>query len=306
MKLPRLPLSLITGLLTFLCSAQTEDLFHGLALQESLGSAKAKLEPHAEQIRLIEVATPSFPLAKDSETHVICQNYTSQNGVIAEVAFTFADDKLVLVQARGNAIVALTGKRKDTAQTLMGYGAYWKDLIVTKPDEDKVWMLTPEAAHPNLFTWDNPYLPSNGGKAVSYEASAKVPDIIEMGGALDQLRPHLEQLSNFTYERELGEGDSNAQLQIDCFGIPYAGFQRKFEARFGDDKLNMVWILTGKGEEDRIRQKLVEAYGPALYVDEAWEAFHNWQVLLRKDKPEVLLLTPALGTFYKEDYFKQK
>lgn len=306
MNTSRLPVSLLLCMLTFLCSAQTEDLFHGLSFQESLSSAKAKLEPHAEQIRLVQVAVPSFPLAKDGEAHLICQNYTSQNGTIAEVAFTFADDKLVLVQAYGNAVAALTGKRKDTAQTLMGYGAYWKDLVVTKPDEDKVWMLTPEAAHPNLFTWDNPYLPSNGGKARSYEASGKVPEAIKMGGTLDQLRPRLEQLAHFTYERQLNGDDPNAQLQIDCFGIPYAGFQRKFEARFGDGKLNMVWILTGKGEEDRIRQKLVETYGPALYVDEAWEAFHDWQVLLRKDKPEVLLLTPALGTFYKEDYFKQK
>ena len=110
----------------------------------------------------------------------------------------------------------------------------------------------------------------------------------------------------FTFERELGPGDPNAQLQIDCFGIQYAGFPRKFEARFGDNKLNMVWILTGKGEEDRIRQKLIESYGSPIFTNDAWEVFENWQVFLRKDKPEVLLLTPELGEFYKKDHFNQE
>ncbi len=67
----------------------------------------------------------------------------------------------------------------------------------------------------------------------------------------------------------------------------------------------MVWILTGKGEENRLRQQIVKEYGPALYVDEAWEAYNNWQLMLRKDKPEILLLTKELAEFYRKDYFKQ-
>ena len=203
-------------------------------------------------------------------------------------------------------VAALTGHRKDTAQTYAGYSAYWKDYLVAKADEDKVWILTPEAAHPNLFSWDNPYLPSNGGSPKSYSPSAKVPQFIKMGASLDSLQPLLEKASKFTYTMELDGSDPNAQLQMDCFGIEYAGFPRKFEARFGDNKLNVIWILTGKGEEDRIRQKLIASYGPVIFKNEAWEVFDNWQVLLRKDKPEVLLLTPELGEFYRKDYFKQE
>jgi len=54
---------------------------------------------------------------------------------------------------------------------------------------------------------------------------------------------------------DLDDSDPNAQFQIDCFGVEYAGFPRKIEARFGDDRLNTVWILTGSGEEDRLRKK---------------------------------------------------
>ena len=83
--------------------------------------------------------------------------------------------------------------------------------------------------------------------------------------------------------------------------MEYAGFPRKLEARFGDKKLNTVWILTAKAEEDRIRKKLTEEYGKALFIDDNWEVFNDWQVLLRKDKPEVLLLTRELGVVYKKE-----
>jgi hypothetical protein len=104
----------------------------------------------------------------------------------------------------------------------------------------------------------------------------------------------------------LDGSDPHAQIQLDCFGIEFAGFPRKLEARFGDDRLNVLWILTGKGEEDRIRRHLTQAFGKAIYVNNDWEIFKDWQVLLRKDKPEVLLLTPELAKFYKADYFGVK
>ncbi len=291
------------GLFSF---SQTDQVFKGVQLGQSVNSTHQILQGKSGEIRKIEVSRPSFPLSEKSEIHLICLECESSNGVIDEVAFTFADDKLSLIQAKGNAVKAITGQRRDTADVFMDYAVYWEDLIVADLSRDKVWILSPEAAHPNLFAWDNPYLPVHGGQEVSYNSSAEVPDFIEMGGDLEKLRPLLENASSFTFTQELGPDDPNAQIQIDCFGIEYAGFPRKFEARFGDGKLNMVWILTGKGEEDRIRQKLISSYGQPIFKNEAWEVYDDWQVLLRKDKPEVLLLTPELGAFYKKDYFKQE
>lgn len=292
-----------------LCSSaysQADEIFKDISLGESLQSVGKKLKPLAGALYEKKVSRPSFPLAEKTEVHLICLDCKSSNGNIEEVAFTFADDKLCLIQAKGNAVKAITEQRKDTAQVFMNYAAYWEDLIVTDQSKDKVWIMSPEAAHPNLFAWDNPYLPSNGGVETLYQSSAAIPDFIEMGANLEKMQPLLKEASNFTFNRELGPDDPNAQLQIDCFGIEYAGFPRKFEARFGDGKLNMVWILTGKGEEDRVRQKLIKAYGSPVYQNEAWEVFKEWEVFLRKDKPEVLLLTPELGAFYKKDYFKQE
>ena len=288
-----------------LLTAQADQLFEGVKLGQPLDSVKTSLQSTDSQLYVVEVENPSFPLSKDREEHLICLECESSNGTIKEVAFSFADDRLTLIQAKGNAYKSIIEKRQDTADVYMNYLVYWDDLIVTDKKADMFWILSKEAAHTNLFAWKNPHLPSQGGKEVVYDSSAAVPQFIKMGGNIADLRTLLANASEFTNERELGPGDPNAQIQIDCFGIQYAGFPRKFEARFGDEKLNMVWILTGKGEEDRIRQKLTAVYGEPIYVNEAWEVFEDWQVFLRKDKPEVLLLTAELGAFYKKDYFKQ-
>lgn len=298
-----LTIALLTNILAF---TQNDPLFEGIALGQRLELVKDKLQSSDSNLYVIEVDKPSFPLSKEKEEHLICLECESSNGPINEVAFSFADDILVLIQAKGNAVKAIMERRVDTADVFMNYVVYWQDLIVADKATDMVWIMSQEAAHTNLFAWVNPYLPSEGGREEAYESSAKVPDFIQMDGNLAELRPLLENESEFTFERELGPGDPNAQLQIDCFGIQYAGFPRKFEARFGDNRLNMVWILTGKGEEARIRKKLIEAYGKPIFINEAWEVFEHWQVFLRKDKPEVLLLTPELGIFYKKDYFKQE
>lgn len=288
-----------------LSNAQTETIFYGVRMGDNLQQVKTKLSPYFGSYFETKVTDPVFPLAEKNETHLIGLRYTTPNGIIDELAFTFADDKLSLIQAKGNALKTIAQARKDTAEIFMHYEAYWDDLIIADRLEDKIWILTEEGTHPNLFSWDNPFLPSEGGKARSYEESGAVPGFIEMGASLDHMRPLFEKESTFTFLRELGPDDPNAQMQLDCFGVEYAGFPRKFEARFGDGKLNMVWILTAKGEEARIRKKLIVAYGNPIYKDDAWEAFNNWQVFLRKDKPEVLLLTPQLGAYYKREYFKQ-
>ena len=279
--------------------------FNGIEMGQSLETVSSIIGPHVGKLYDVKVEDPSFPLSEKSETHLICLDWKTKGGTIDELAFTFSDDRLSLVQAQGGAIAAITGNRRDTADVFMNYEAFWKDLIVTDTGRDKVWIMSPEAAHPNLFAWDNPYLPAEGGKEEIYSSSAQVPEFLEMGGSLDELKPLLENASSFTFSFDLPPGDPYAQLQIDCFGIEYAGFPRKFEARFGDGRLNMVWILTGKGEEDRIRQKLIASYGDPIFKNEAWEVFEDWQVLLRKDKPEVLLLTKELGLHYRSEFFKQ-
>ena len=186
-----------------------------------------------------------------------------------------------------------------------GYEVYREDGVFFRTDKDMVCFMDKGGLHPNLFAWENPYLSHPYSFRPKYNDSAEIPECIEMGGELEVLQVRLEEASTFMYAEELDGSDPNAQLQLNAFGIEYAGFPRKIEARFGDGQLNVVWILTAKEEEDRIRQRLVDAFGPAIDVMEDWEVFANWTVLLRKDKPEVLVLTADLGQFYKKEYFKK-
>ena len=91
-------------------------------------------------------------------------------------------------------------------------------------------------------------------------------------------------------------------MQINCFGYEYAGFERKFEAVFGDGKLQVVWVLSGQQEEQRIRQQLLADWGPAEITNPKWEVFAGGKISLRKDKPELLILADEMIPYYRTDF----
>lgn len=299
-----LKLLVIFLFISFISQAQVSTIFNGVKFDESLLDVQKKLSEISNDVRLIKIATPSFPLSKNKEEHLIASMVNLKNGIIDKVVFTFADDKLCYIQAKGNVIKALTSNIKSEVKTYLDYQIYTSDLLFINKKKDVAWLLTPESAHPNLFTWDNPYLSSNNSIEIKYNPAVKIPNFIKMGGSIDFLIPLLKNNSALINVEKLVETDSITKTQVNCFGIEYAGFPRKFEARFENNKLNMVWILTGKGEENRMREKLTEEYGKALFINDSWEVFNNWTVLLRKDKPEILLLTKELGLMYKKQYSK--
>jgi len=293
--------------LTFpiLLSAQAEHIFNGIQLNESIETVSKKLSNISETSKIIAIDAPSFPLAKTKEEHLVCSNIKTENGTIAKAVFTFADNQLVYIEAKGNVFKTLTSHRNDTARTYMDYEVYIKDKLFINKKKDAAWILTKEAMHSNLFTWENPYLNNQKEADETSHSTNKIPPFLKMGASFEELNPLLEANSDFTNREELDGSDPNAQFQVNCFGVDYLGFPRKAEARFGDNKLNVVWILTAKGEEDRIRKALIVQYGGPIFVNEDWEIFNNWQVGLRKDKPEVLLMEPQIGMDYKTSYFKQ-
>lgn len=290
-------------LLPFINNAQAETLFNNIHFDESVAEVEKKLNNIATQKNKVVLNNPTFPLAKDQETHLIYNDIKTSHGVINTLVLTFADNKLCYIEAIGNAVNCLKKDRKEEARAYLQYEAYFSELVIMNPTRDKVWLLTKESAHPNLFTWDNPYIDQKF--VASKVDNDKIPSFIKMGASMEELQSAFTSNSSFTNTEELDGSDPNAQIQINCFGVEYLGFPRKIEARFGDDKLNTVWILTGKGEEDRVRKALIENYGKPIFVNEAWEIFDNWKIGLRKDKPEILLLTQELGLFYKKEFFKQ-
>lgn len=286
-------------------SGQSEIIFNNIHLGESLEKVTQKAREISGASNLISIDYPSFPLAEAKEDHLVCTKIKTENGLIERVVFTFADNKLAYIEARGNAYSAFISKRKDTARTYMDYEVYLKDKLFLKKEKDIAWIMIDEAMHINLFTWENPYLKSDSKINATSNHSFEIPVFLKMGSSMNDLKPLLEANSDFTNIEELDGSDPNAQLQINCFGVDYLGFPRKIEARFGNDKLNVVWILTAKGEEDRIRKALINQFGKPIFINDDWEIFNNWQVALRKDKPEVLLMEEKIGLDYKTNYFKQ-
>ncbi len=285
--------------------AQVEAIFNDIKMEEPLQIVVQKLNDISEDSNLISVQEPSFPLAFNKEEHLVCTNVKTDYGLISKVVFSFADDQLKYIISKGNAYPVFKESRIDTSRLYMDYEVYFSDGLFLNKKKDMTWILTEDAIHPNLFTWVNPYLDPNYIPEAKSVRAELIPSFLKMGASMDDLKPVFEKNSEFIVTEELDGSDPNAQIQINCFGVEYLGFPRKIEARFGDNKLNVVWILTGKGDEDRIRKALTNQYGHPIYVNEAWEIFNDWQVGLRKDKPEVLLMEKKIGLGYKTSYFKQ-
>ena len=273
-------------------NAQISQIFKGVKMGDPLETVKAKLANRCASTQTYTSKNPSFPLAKQKEAHLICKNYRMSKNSVAfdEVAFVFADGKLCLIEARGN----LT-KRLAFNEFYKGYKFFiHPDMMAIQEATKTVWFLTKEGAHPNLFAWSNPYFKSS--KVKKYTTSAKVPAMFEFGKGVKALKPLFEKKSSFIDTQVINKN----RTQLNCFGVEYAGFPRKVEAVFKKDKLSLLWILTAKQEEDRIRQHLVKAYGKPIHTNNDWEVFNNWQVMLRKDKPEVLVIAKESIPEYKK------
>ena len=305
MKINNFFLAFLSLIFPLMLSAQVESVFNDIRLNQSLQVVTQKLSEISESSTIISIDETNFPLAISKEEHLVCSQVKTDNGIINSVVFTFADDKLKYIEARGNARKTLTRTLTDTTRTYLDYDVYVALKLFLKQKEDAAWILTQEGMHTGLFAWENPYIHLGYKNETKSKSSSQIPIFIKMGASLDELKPVLEANSNFTNTEKLDGTDPNAQTQINCFGVDYLGFPRKIEARFGNNILNVVWLLTGKEEEDRIRKALTNQYGKPIFVNDVWEVFNNWQVALRKDKPEVLLMEKKIGLEYKTSYFKQ-
>ena len=131
-----LPLCFIAFSLS--ANAQPQPIFNTINFYEPLAVVKEKISNDVLSHSVIEIYKPHFPLAKDKESHLVCTNLTTENGTLSRVVFTFADDQLHYVEARGNAVKTLIETRKDTTGIFMGYKAYFEEGIFAKIDFFKI------------------------------------------------------------------------------------------------------------------------------------------------------------------------
>lgn len=284
---------------SFASSAQMlSDELHDITLGDSIQVVQTQLEGHCADIKIIDPEEINFPLAKNSESHLECSGFTTTtNQTIESINFSFADGHLVMIKAVGNACNSLLSSAGDQFGSIEDWDFYKEMHIVANQGTDTVWLLNDDAIHPHLFLWNHQEVNAQD------PLDASIPEVLNFGSAYRTLTKKLNALSITTTKEEISPPtiptNPKRQVQLNCYGFNYAGAPRKLEAVFADGKLAIVWILTAKAEEDRIRQALIRSYGEPIFVSDEIEAFDGWKVALRKDKPEILAISDDLIPFMK-------
>jgi hypothetical protein len=231
LKQTKLNLNLLLILCPFMTSlSQVGAIVSGAQMGDSIHTVIEGLSDLSVTHKLITVESPSFPLAKNTESHLICTRVQTAKGVIDRVVLTFADEVLVHIECRGNTKKALIESRTDTAFNYLDFEIYLSDLVFAHTKKDLVTILSKESLHPNLFAWENPYPLSPKNPAKKYQSSAKVPSFLKMGGDIAKLASKFESNSKYFLRDALDGSDPDADTQLNVFGIEYAGFPRKFES----------------------------------------------------------------------------
>lgn len=288
-------------------SSPIDKLFTNISFEKKMTDIESILQSHCRELKKVESHQPTLPIANKSEQILICNDYpVNENHIIEEIAFVFGDNDLFMVEIRKGGMAAIEPFLSGAPFTFNHLSIFIKEMTITDHQKDITWLMTPEALHSHLFLRPIPQLAANQNLLIASNPSVKPLDLLAFGKPMDALLKQFEAQCSMIMIQPIASpwlaSKPKKQSQINCFGIEYAGYTRKIEAVFGDGILQQVWILTGKGEESRIRQKLIEAYGQPSYVSEEYEAFNNWQVALRKDKPEVLMLSQTLANLFKKQF----
>lgn len=276
----------------------------------SLDEVRAAITSHADHVEVVPVTPPRHPLASQDETYLVCRDLrTASNDVVATAVYTFADDSLVVVEVETEGLSEGAPSEGDSVVSFPPFVVDVSTFTVTHLEDDHAWILSPEAAHAHAFLWSSPdgsgtHDREGGPDRMDDGSAMALPSCLPLGASIDEVAPLLDAACVATMRRDISEvwlaTEPEQQVQIDAYGVTYAGVPRKAEAVFGDGRLELVWILTGRGEEDRLRRMLTAAFGDPVYVDDDIEAFDGWRVALRKDKPEVLFLSERLIPHYRD------
>lgn len=271
-----------------------EGALSGLDFGRTVAEARESLASDCAALEIDGPREPRLPMSRSTETRAVCRGYAAVSSG-TDAVFSFSDDSLTLVELRGGGVAdsladRATGERFEL-ESLVG----WPESgLILDPARDVAWLVAPSGFHPQAYLWESPHLHPTPEPTV--ESAAKPTELV-FGAPFHAVHEALAPRCRWTRVKPIDPpslpGDPTTQTQIDCFGLSYAGGPRKVEAVFADERLALVWILTGAAEEDRVREALVEAYGPADLVTDAIERFGEG-VVLRKDKPEVLFLSEEM------------
>jgi hypothetical protein len=268
----------------------------GLEMGQSEGIATAVIAAACDGVARIEVTATRFPAANESEVHLRCSTLTLADGRAGgDAMFTFADDKLVLIHTRGQ-----PGNLRPDAEPV----AQFEDFDVYMPHQIIVNAETGQSAVfgefpivPLAFHWNNPAWTADTISPT--KAEFFLPPEIVFGTSLASMTETLNEACALSVERSIDEvwlvTEPAAQFQIDCYGYEIAGYPRKLEFVFGDETLQQMWVMFDVGDIPRLREFLTVNYGNPISVDEQYEIFDEGRLALRKDIPEIRMVSDEIA-----------
>ena len=284
--------------------AKQTGIVSGLSMGSDAAETYELLQQKCQSVSTFTELSVRFPLAADTETHMVCEGYQGKPIQFDRVTAVVADDQLVHVQTIGITKASVTSALGEPDGTYLGMHYFNKGAVWFDETDGRLTWLAENALHPNLFVWTNPRLEQAEKNAVSH--STLIPGLLDFSASFDELKPRFEAECPVTEVQNIENiwlpNKPGKQVQINCFGFPFAGFERKFEAVFGDGKLEVIWVLTGKPEESRLSDLLGNDWGQPSIENESWEVFGDGRISLYKDKPEFLILSDDMIPLYLEQF----
>lgn len=256
----------------------------GASLETSLGA----LAPLCMADRLFTQHPVVSPLAEVREQHYLCLGYRHEDGIVDKVVFVFADDALVQVEARGNAVRAFAPLRSPI-ERYFEYHVLDDGKGYASDSEDAVWFMSPAARRSGLIPLSNPYL---AGKSTAkiYGEGVQVPAAVSFGVSMAQALPALRQACPLLEVKRNRIAPDSAAL-LSCLGYEFAGFPRLVDFSFEAGRLARIRVSIGDGEKQRLRDALRNAYGEPDAHDQVYQSYADGLVVLDHSGSQVLLLS---------------
>lgn len=259
--------------------------------------AAPSIEAACDRVTRIEVTGTQFPAASSSEVHLRCESLTLADGRPAgDAVFTFADDGLVLIDTRGGA----DNLRPENIVPVAEPGefqVYLPHKIIVNTSNNSASLFDDFAIMPVAMYWENPAWTSDEVSAPMDEFF--LPTEIVFGALQSDMETELQDVCPLVLGRPIEEvwlaTNPAVQFQIDCYGYEIGGYPRKLEFVFGNTKLQQVWLMFGVADIPRLREFLTENYGAAISIDEKYEIFDDWRLALRKDIPEIRMVSNEIA-----------
>jgi hypothetical protein len=280
-------------------------LLHGIEMGQDVNDVRIAIRNQCEYFEIFRSEDPYLPVARDSQGSLVVHDMILGDGSnLDTVSFVFADDELVMIETTGGVELGLLPWAGPRSATVGRWDIHRSSRTIFDLEEDHAWILSTAALHPHLFLWSDPQLRIE--KPLRFSPTAAIPGAFEFGGRFEDLEDRLRAIAMASDFEVVDEPwlptQPQRQTQLNLYGMVHAGFFRKAEVVFGDDQLELVLILTGKAEEDRVRERLIAEFGEPEFVSDEFEAFSGWRVALRKDEPGILLLSGQLAPWFEQRY----